>query len=58
MPRKTSSRWCGTCKMLRRLADQIVEEFQKLSPAEQERFRKEFYEEVTGKPYRPTLPEF
>jgi hypothetical protein len=31
----------------------LAESFPKLSPAEQERLRKEMYEQATGKPYRP-----
>jgi len=38
---------------LAQLAQQMAESFQTLSPAQQDRVRKEFYEKTTGKTFRP-----
>ena len=38
---------------LAQLAQQMVESFQRLSPAQQDRVRKEIYEKTTGKVFRP-----
>ena len=38
---------------LLRLGLRLAKSLQQLSPAEQERLRKELYEQATGKPYQP-----
>jgi hypothetical protein len=42
-----------TLGTLKDLGDMIVKSFLKLSPEEQERWRKEVFESMTGLPYRP-----
>jgi hypothetical protein len=38
---------------LNQLAQKMAQSFQRLSPAEQDRVRREIYEKITGKTYRP-----
>jgi len=40
-------------RSLKELGNQLAQSFQKLSPAQQDRFRREVYEKIVGKPYRP-----
>jgi hypothetical protein len=37
---------------LKQMAEDMVWSFQQLNPAEQEQLRKDWYEKITGKPYR------
>jgi hypothetical protein len=38
---------------LKELGNQLAQSFQRLNPAEQDRVRRELYEKITGKAYRP-----
>jgi hypothetical protein len=52
---KPRTHLCGTCcGTLEELGEQMVESFLQLPPERQEKLRKEIYESMTGKPYRPS----
>jgi hypothetical protein len=38
---------------LKDMGNQLAKSFQELSPAQQDRFRREVSEKIVGKPYRP-----